>query len=257
MNIKKYILFALMVLCCWQADAQRYYEVVAKQLDMMNAPTLDGQVLGQLKEHDLVQVVRTSKGWATIKYENAQAFVVLAGLQAVDDDETSSGGTSGSNSGSLPQTGNTPNTTNQSSSVAVEIVPTKVKITTLFGKMKIHISFMVNESVNVDYRTFIPAGSMVEVEVLSDGWERNKYEITGGDHSAYKQKKSKEQIRQEVRDLVIRPIHIALPSGRKVPIQVKKVRVGEFLTLEDGNAFQILKSICSPFTVYVTPERAQ
>lgn len=265
MEIKKYFLFVLIALFTLQVSAQEYYEVIAKQLNVMNAPTLDGQVLGQLKEHALVQVLNTSKGWATIKYEDGRGFVVFSGLQALDEgDEPTSGGAPENSQGKQPQTGNIQNSTASIEGVAIEVIPKKVrwaKGSIASGyKAFLCLSFVIEESVRVNDKTFIPVGSILDVDVQSVGWDKDGYELIGAKHPAYTMKQQKEavkMIQQEVETLVVTPRQIILSTGQSIPVQAKEIRMAEYVKVKSGKGLQTLaraKLIWSPFTVYVTPQ---
>lgn len=89
MKTKILLLHFITLFGCFPLAAQTYYEVVSKKLDVMSQPNLDAKVLGQLKEHDLVEVYNTVDGWAAIKYQGAKAYVDQFCIKAIDEEDTS------------------------------------------------------------------------------------------------------------------------------------------------------------------------
>ena len=248
MEIKKYILFVLIALSTWQVSAQQYYEVVTKQLNVMNAPTLDGQVLGQLKEHALVQVLNTSKGWATIKYEDARGFVVLAGLQAVDDEEAS---TNVTNNVITTRT-NTIQNSSVANGIEVEIIPTVTPHIRgfYFYRAWYTITFETTKDIRVDERTYIPAGTPVGFELLGRGNWTKKGNVVEGKH--YGAMKARKHLTEDLRELLIKPTFIIHSNGREIPVNGVEVRGAEVMTVSKSK--KRLFDRILPFSAYIVSE---
>lgn len=87
MKNHKILLFVLCLICTLPLHAQSYYEVKSKILDVLERPDLNAQVIGQLKEHDIVEVHATSGGWATIKYQERTAYVEEEGISFLYSEE--------------------------------------------------------------------------------------------------------------------------------------------------------------------------
>lgn len=62
------------------------YEVVSKRLEVLSQPNADAQVIGQKKEHDVVEVFNIVNGWAIIKYENGTGFVDQYCIKSLDEE---------------------------------------------------------------------------------------------------------------------------------------------------------------------------
>lgn len=89
MKIKAYIILVFLTLFCLPMTAQTFYEVVSKKLDILGQPDADAKVLGQKKEHDLVEVYSIVNGWAIIKYETGTGFVDQYCIKSVDEESGS------------------------------------------------------------------------------------------------------------------------------------------------------------------------
>lgn len=254
MEKKKYVLFVLIALFTLQVSAQEYYEVVAKQLNVMNAPTLDGQVLGQLKEHALVKVLCNSKGWATIEYNEVQAFVVLAGLQAVGDEEEEPDANN-TYVGGTPSATATVTQAAQQKGVPVDVIPTKLDVRRADRKsMHVCLSFIVCKDTRVDQRTYIHEGSTVDVEVLCD-CDKQGFVIFGPKFPIHGYPKLANFIRScndSLGQLIFKPSHIVLANGRSIPIQCEEMMAADVVRI--GKNFSKKNIEYKPFTVYVTPQ---
>lgn len=64
--------------------AQVYYEVVEKKADIVNRPDLNAEIIGQVSEHDLIEVTAATNGWAAIKYQSKKAYIELISIKPLD-----------------------------------------------------------------------------------------------------------------------------------------------------------------------------
>ena len=85
MKIKLLFTIFDFVLCCTSLSAQTIYEVVSKKAGCAGQPNADAQVIGQKKEHDLVEVYSIIDGWACIKHEKGTGFVDQYCIKPIDE----------------------------------------------------------------------------------------------------------------------------------------------------------------------------
>lgn len=144
-----------------QIDAQEYYEVKVEQIDVMNAPTLEGQIIGQLKKHSLVEVIKTTNGWATINYAGAHGFILLSGLRTLGSDED----VSPASNSVIEETPSSPKLggEGQVTLKAGTIIPIQLVKNTRASQVHVgdQIAFRVAQEIIVDGVVVIPFGTPV------------------------------------------------------------------------------------------------
>lgn len=76
----KYFLAFLLYLLVQNVLAQEYYEVLADRVSVMSSPLPEGDVVGSLNQHDVIEVTSACQGWARVLYKGRTAYVPYQSL---------------------------------------------------------------------------------------------------------------------------------------------------------------------------------
>ena len=79
------ICFLLVILMTFVVDvqAQEMYEVTSKTLNVRSRPSAKASLIGRLRQHDIVDVVGKTNGWANVKYKNRYGYVSMQHLSKI------------------------------------------------------------------------------------------------------------------------------------------------------------------------------
>ncbi len=199
----KVLVLWILAICSLPVEAQSYYEVVSKKLDVLSQPSLDAQVVGTLKEHDLVEVYNVINGWATIKYRETKAYVDPFCMKALEEAEAEQSEVSSQQptQPAKPEKVTLRAGTEIPIQSTVEINAKKVKV----GEL---IPFKVSKNIVIDGMVVIPNGTPVEGKV---------YEAVSAGKETLKMKTAKGK-------LGIRIDQIVLSGGIIVPLENGDIR---------------------------------
>lgn len=94
-NMKYNIMIGIVFLVCLfiflptvHADDGKMYKVDTETIELMDAPSQDATILGELKKDYKVTIFENSNGWGKTFYNGEQAWIELHHLSAMDDKQT-------------------------------------------------------------------------------------------------------------------------------------------------------------------------